>query len=103
MPTFEDALKTIEEKGAGIHKIHGDFYAFGEAWDTICVEEACENIEDEDEFIDCAYDYAVDMTYNKIPQELKEMGFEVIEIKHIEFDGDDVPYGWSVALLKKKG
>ena len=100
--TFEQVFEIIKKKGAGIHHIKNNFYAFGEPWDTICIEKACAHIKDPDEFDECAIHYASDVTYNKMPGELKKKGYSVIDIKHVEYPDDNVPFGWSVALLKKR-
>lgn len=100
--TFEQAFEIIKKKGAGIHHIKDKFYAFGEPWDTICIEKMCALIKNPDEFDDCAIDYASDVTHNKIPGELKKKGYSIIDIRHVEYPNDNVPYGWSVALLERR-
>jgi len=100
MVTFKQALETIKRKGIGIHHIKDNFYAFGESWDTICVEKECGDMKDPDEFDKCGIEYALRCTHNKIPKELKAKGYKVLEIQHVEFEGDNMPFGWAVALLK---
>lgn len=100
--TFEQASEIIEKKGSGIYHIKDGFYAFGEPWDTICVEKKCGHVKESVEFNECAIDYASHITYNKIPEELKKKGYNVIDIRHFEYSDDNVPFGWSVELLKKE-
>ncbi|MCK4818788.1 hypothetical protein KA005_23650 [bacterium] len=100
--TFEQAFEVIKRKGAGIHHIKGGFYAFGESWDTICVEKECGLIKDPDKFDECAIDYASHVTYNEIPRELRKRGYSVIDVRHVEYPDDNVPSGWSVALLERR-
>jgi hypothetical protein len=58
-------------------------------------------VKEQVEFNECAIDYASHITYNKIPEELKKNGYNVINIRHVEYSDDNVPFDWSVALLKK--
>lgn len=98
---LEDAVKKIREKGSGIHKIRNKYFAFGESWDYECVNDICGHLEDNEEFDACAREHAHNTTHEDIPKELNKKGFDVLSIDLVN-DFDDVPYGYSIALLKKR-
>jgi len=101
MSKIEEAKTIIKTKGSGIHPIEKNLYAFGEPWDYECINPFCGHITDDHKFKKCAYDHIEKVTMLDIPSELKQKGYKIIEISHIEFDGDDIPFGWTIAVIQK--
>ena len=97
--SFDLAIQIIMEKGTGLHKITDDFYVFAESWDVICVEKECEGLSGS-EFDECAFSHAEWVTFEVIPKELEEEGFEVIESRLVDIG--DAPYGTSIVLLRRR-
>jgi len=100
MVSLRNAIKTIKQKGSGIHQIKEGYYAFGEAWDYECVNDACGHLDDEEEFDACAREHAYNVTQKDIPQEINKKGYKILDIDLVD-EFEDVPYGYSIALLEK--
>jgi len=97
-PSFDEIITFIDEKGMGLSSYRDPYYVFAEGWDHICVSDQC-TMEDPEEFENCARDVALEATYEQIPNELKNKGFDVLEIDVI--DEGWHPFGTTIALLQK--
>jgi len=88
-----EVIEKIRIKGGGIHHLRGNRYAFGESWMDECIPE---------EYKDDPYAHIQHIEEDIIPGELRDNGYTIICPCHHHFTGDNIPYGWTVALLKKK-
>lgn len=97
------ARDIIGKKGSGVQFIGDGFFLFSEPWEYVCVYSQLEEDEipdDDEEFMYVAQDVIDENEQNEIPNELKEDGFEIVRLEHCDYN--DVPFGWTVAVVKKR-
>lgn len=101
---FCDAARDIiGKKGSGTQFIGDGFFLFSEPWEYVCVYSQIDDdeIPDDDEELICVAQDVIDESENyEIPKELEEDGFDIVRLEHCDYD--DVPFGWTVAVVKRK-
>lgn len=91
----------ISERGAGFHRL-GNYMVYAEPWTETCISETLNiDIADYDEKQDII-DKISEHVNTVISSELSNRG-EVIKVIHHIYDYDeDVPFGWTIAIIKPK-